>query len=446
MDLCAFIRRLFVEEQLYEISEPVNPVLELAALTDLVCKSRSNKALLFSGIADSQVKIGTNLFGSEQRMARVLGAPKLTDFGVHLHQILSGISKADSASTLRDLALQQPCKRQSPELTQLENDLSFLPQIRFWPREKRTFLTLAVVITSSAITNTQNYGLYRVGISGRKKLLLNFLPGSEGGRHLGEWHSIQRPMPVAIVLGADPSLIFAAAASLPSDCDESHFSAFLQHQPFAFSPAVSLPLNVPCSAQIIIEGWIRSERLKNEGPFGCFWGDYGGRSLCPTVDISAIRRVKDPVLALTLAGPLPMEDCWLARANHELLRARLMIDLPHIELLDLPLETAFSGLYYVRSHGQERRIEDIAQQLKNCGYFNRLQMLIQLEKDSPLPDDFNWRQLAAAARPSQVWGQPSTNLDRLLKGTPARLAYPAKLLKSCAERLAAIPSPQPFEF
>ncbi len=438
MNLSAFIHQLLVDQQLYEISEPVNPFLELAALTDLVCKSRSNKALLFSGIPGSQVKIATNLFGTDQRMAAALGAANLADFGTHLHKTLIQGSCADSAGALKDLALQQPRVQQSPVTGWVENDLSFLPQIRFWPQERRTFLTLAVVITASADTQNQNYGLYRVGISGRSKLLLNFLPGSEGGQHLREWQSIQRPMPVAVVLGADPALIFAAAASLPPGCDESRYCAFLQRRPFAFSAAASVPLEIPHSAQIILEGWVSNSRVKNEGPFGCFRGNYGGGALCPTVEISAIRRTTEPLVPLTLAGPLPMEDCWLAKANHELMRARLLIDLPHLELLDLPLETAFSGLYYVRSHRSELSVADIAAQLKGCAYFRRLQMLIKLDPDAPSPNDFNWRQLAVNARADQVWRLPSADLDNLLKVKPPCLTYPPVLLQSCMQRLTAI--------
>lgn len=435
MNLGTFIDKLIADKQLYAFDEMVNPELELAAITSLVSKSQLNKALLFNKLRGSHVKIATNLFGTEQRMAAALGCRTLTDFRLRLQQFLLKTKSPDSATALRKLTQQSPRHRQAAADTFTEKDLSFLPRIRFWPEEERAFFTLAVVITRPVSDNRQNYGLYRVGISDATTLTLNFLPGSEGGQHLRQWQAIGRPMPVAIVLGGDPSLIFAAAASLPPASDESSFSAFLQREPFAYTAAASVPLEVPHSAQILIEGWVSTNEVENEGPFGCFHGTYGGRNLCPLVQISAIRRSSEPLIALTLAGPLPMEDCWLARANHELLRARLAIDLPHLELLDLPLETAFHGLYYVRSRQPELGVADIAAQLQDLGYFSRLQMLIKLDPDSPLPTDLNWRQLYAAARPEQVWHLPSVTLKQLLRNTPASLVYPPNLLRKSTRRL-----------
>lgn len=436
MNLGTFVDRLIANQQLYAFDEMVNPELELAAFTNLVSKSPLNKALLFNKLRGSHVRIATNLFGTEQRMAAALGCRTLTDFRLRLQQFLLKTNSPDSATALRKLTQQSLRHRQPPADSFAEKDLSFLPRIRFWPQEERTFLTLAVVITRPASDNCQNYGLYRVGISDATTLTLNFLPGSEGGQHLRQWQAIGRPMPVAIVLGADPSLIFSAAASLPPASDESSFSAFLQRQPFAYTAAASVPLEIPRSGQIFIEGWVSTNEVENEGPFGCFRGTYGGRNLCPLVQIRAIRRSSDPLIALTLAGPLPMEDCWLARANHELLRARLAIDLPHLELLDLPLETAFHGIYYVRSRQPELGVADIAAQLQDLGYFNRLQMLIMLDPDSPIPTDLNWRQLSAAARPDQVWLLPSVELKELLRNTPASLAYPPNLLRKSTQRLS----------
>jgi len=438
MNLGTFVDKLIAERQLYVLQEPVNPVLEMAAITQMEGKSSSNKALLFNKVCGSKVKMVTNLFGTEQRIAAALGCRTLTDFRVRLQQSLVEINRPDSATALQKLTRQSPRQRLSAAEATVEKDLSFLPQMRFWPQEERTFLTLAVVITRSASDNSQNYGLYRVGISDATTLTLNLLPGSQGGQHLREWQAIAHPMPVAIVLGADPSLIFAAAASLPSACDESSFSAFLQRQPFACTAAASVPLEIPLSAQIIIEGWVRINEVENEGPFGCFRGNYGGRNFCPLVQISAIRRCSDPLIALTLAGPLPTEDCWLARANHEVLRARLAIDLPHLELLDLPLETAFHGLYYVHSSQPELGVADIAAQLQDIGYFNRLQMLIKLDPDSPMPTDSNWRKIYLAARPEQMWRLPSAELDELLRNTPASLGYPPDLLRKSAQRLSVI--------
>ena len=433
MNIADFLLRLQQQDELLAIDAEIDARLELAALTDLVRK-REGPALLFNRVEGSNLRLITNLFGSAGRMAAALGTPTLQEFGCDLATRLAQLPEGDSAARLRALE-QSITDREVPSLRSIaEENLDFLPQIRFWPAEERTFLTLAVVISRSPQQPNQNFGLYRVGVQGKRQLLLNLLPGSGGAAHLSQWRERGQPMPVAILLGADPVLIFAAAAALPAGMEENRFSALLEGSYHNWCQAATLPLRLPASGQILIEGLVDGKRQVEEGPFGCYRGDYGGGNACPVVEISAIRRVENPLLPLTLAGPLPMEDCWLARANLELVQARLRIDLPGIERLQMPLETAFHGLYFVRASGIET-VADLARQLQQLGYLRPLRMLALLGDDDPDANEHNWRKLLQTVSRERIWRQADDDLDRLLRGERPRLQHDPRLVARMSDLL-----------
>lgn len=432
MDISTFIAELAGSGELLQIDTEIDSRLELAFLTDLASK-RGGPALLFDRVRATQLKFATNLFGSEQRMAAALDQASLSEFGVMLHRALESVAGADSGERLQHLATGGLTHEIANPWPVEEGNLGFLPDIRFWPQEIRTFLTLCVVVTSDPGTQRQNYGLYRIGVNGLRQLTLNLLPGSGGGEHLARWRRRRERMPVAVLLGADPALIFAAAASLPPQVDETRFGALLQRTPLPICDGLDVPLQLPASAQVVIEGWADPRQTCNEGPFGCHTGDYGGGNDCALIEVSTIRRVAQPLVPLTLAGPLPMEDCWLARANLELVRARLAIDLPEISAVELPLDAAFSGVLLVRSSSRVTAAE-LAARLCQFDYLAKLKVLA-VQYDSAFPGSANWRERLRGLPRGQLWCENDGILRRLLEPQAPCLRHPEALRRALLARL-----------
>jgi len=434
MDIWSHIANLRNHRDLLKIDAEIDGRLELAALTDLVVK-HAGPGLLFTQVKGARLYLATNLFGSERRMAAALGQESLVSFGRLLTAALVGTEGNSSSQCLQRLLRtveteHQPTSRRSQPL-----NLDLLPELRFWPAEERSFLTLAVVITREAASRQQNYGLYRVGRVGERSLSLNLLPGSGASQHLKQWRALGKSMPVAILLGADPALIFAAAAPLPRNCAEESFCAYLMQTKFESCRCQTLPLDCPSSGQMVIEGWITSDASVNEGPFGCFTGDYGGSNACPLVEVSALSSVAEPLIPLTLAGPLPMEDCWIAKANLEVIRARLAIDLPQISSLEMPLETAFHRVYFVRSKIATATVDELAEKMRRLDYLAGLKMLVLLRDADKTVGEDNWRKILTQISSEQIWQDPAADLAALfIKRTPS-LQHDARMLENLLQRL-----------
>ncbi|MCF6177910.1 MAG: UbiD family decarboxylase [Geopsychrobacter sp.] len=426
-----FISWLARQREILNIDIGIDPALEIAALTHRVCRM-GGPALGFAPIVGSETRVVTNLFGSERRMAAALGHESLVDFGARLDSELGCYPASNSARSLCRLSAAAEITKQSSRLIQ-RPDLSFLPQFRFWAAEQRAFFTLAVVVTRDPHSKQQNYGIYRLGLVDNTHFALNLLPASGGAKHLQQWQQRGEKMPVAILLGADPALIFAAAASLPTDCDEAYFSSWIQDRPIEMVTGQTLPLSYPVSAQVVIEGWIDSAQTINEGPFGCFTGAYGGNNLCPLLEVSSVASAERPLIPQTLAGPLPMEDSWLARANLEFLMARLRIDLPQIKSLQMPLDAVFFGLYFASVEGDRLCAAELAAELRKLDYFKHLKMLVMLEEGENLETD--WRLQVQRQAKDSIWKEDSLRLEALLCRRPAVLQHDPAVLDSVLQRL-----------
>jgi 4-hydroxy-3-polyprenylbenzoate decarboxylase len=434
MDLSRFIDILRSRSELLELESEIDGRLELAALTDLFSKS-AGAGLLFPWVKGTDLSFATNLLGSDQRMAAALGHADLASFGRGLTEALVNASGSSSAQRFVSLLQRIETEDRTTARISREPSLGILPDLRYWPAEECSFLTLAVVISRAPQSGLHNYGLYRVGVVDDRRLTLNLLPGSGAGRHLEQWRAAGKSMPVAILLGADPALLFAAAAPLPSSCSEEAFSALLNRTSFQSSPCRTIPLNCPTSGQLLIEGWVDPESSLNEGPFGCFSGDYGGSNDCPLVEISALSMVDEPLIPLTLAGPLPMEDCWIARANLEIFRARLAVDLPEIGSIEMPLEAAFHGLYFIRCHDTAISAADLAQKLRGLDYPQRIKMLVLLGETDEAVSESGWRELIGKLPAERIWTDPAADLGRLLNNQAPSLQADTRLQKKLLARL-----------
>ncbi|HEY5674777.1 MAG TPA: UbiD family decarboxylase [Malonomonas sp.] len=346
MDLQTFILQQESSNSLRRIRAQVDPQLEVAAL----CRrefslGKDNRAIFFEQIKGSGFPLVANLFGNEARTAQLLGARSFAQFRQRLSSYLHARTGTAQQRLLVD-SVCAPVHLSSPDCQQViaATDVTALPAIRSWPGEIKPYLTLALLLSSHPETAAINLGLYRAQILGADRIAINFSTGSGAAEHFCAAQRLQQPLPVSLLLGGDPAWLWAAAAPLPSGCNEFSFCQQLFQTRYQFADCISQPLAVPSMTEIVIEGEIRPGDSCHEGPFGNHTGRYVSRADCPVMQVTAVTHRQQPIVPITVVGPPPSENIFLGEANEALLREMLKIDYPQIRDLQMPLETLFHGV------------------------------------------------------------------------------------------------------
>ena len=380
-NLAEFVERLEKAGELLRIKTPVSPELEITEIADRVMKSPGGgKALLFENCTGSSVPLLINAFGSQKRMAMALGVENLEEVAQRLEAIIKFrpaggiIEKLQSLPQLMELANAFPktvargaC--QEVVLKGEEIDLGKFPILKCWPQDGGAFITLPCVFTRDPVSGKRNVGMYRMQVFDKNTTGMHWQKHKTGARHF-ETHpqtgaTPQAPspthMPVAVALGGDPAITYAATAPLPDEIDEMIFAGWLRGKPVEMVKCVTNDLEVPADAEIILEGYVDpAEPLRTEGPFGDHTGYYSLADQYPAFHITAITHRKNPIYPATIVGIPPMEDAYLGKASERIFLPLLRTQLPEIVDMNLPIEGVFHNMAIVsikkRYPGQARKV------------------------------------------------------------------------------------------
>lgn len=351
-----FIDILAASSELNRITVECDPVLEIAAITDRVCKEpKGGRALLFEHPAGSKFPVATNLFGSIRRIELALGVDSLEQLGGRLAELLRRIPSPDLAVLDRQIAALPEFSRftsirlNEPDhgLVSMEPpDLTRFPFLQSWPEDGSSsghsrYITLPLVFTASPDGGSPNCGMYRAQVRSSGELAIQWKEGSGAARHLAAYRRLGQPMPVVIALGGPPAATFSAFCPLPGDLDEMVFAGFLQNAPLQMVPCRSVPLRVPAGCEVVVEGYVAPGETVMEGPFGNHTGCYSPAAPAALLRVTGISHRPAPVIPATVVGPPPMEDCWMAKMWEKILLAFLQRLLPEIRGMTFPLEWVF---------------------------------------------------------------------------------------------------------
>lgn len=392
--LAAFVRALGDAGELVTIEAAVDPRLEIAEITDRVVKA-GGPALLFRNVRGSQFPVLTNQFGSERRIAMALGASSLGEVEERLRATidvslpgslggklgrLAGLAAAASSAIPRQ-AIGAPAQ----QIVMDPPDLGALPVLTTWPLDGGPFITLPLVFTRDPETRRPNVGMYRVQIYDARTTGMHWQRHKHGRAHADRWGA---KIPVAIAIGGDPALTYAATAPLPPVVDELAFAGYLRGKPVRITKALTVDLDVPADADFIIEGWVDNEDLRVEGPFGDHTGVYSAADLFPTLHVSAISHRPDAIFAATVVGKPPMEDAWLGKATERIFLPLLQMVVPEIVDYNLPVEGGFHNLAIVaikKSYpGQAKKVMNALWGLGHMMMLTR--MLVVVDDDVDVHD------------------------------------------------------------
>lgn len=426
VDLQSFLVRLDQAGELHRVSASVSPLLELGEIAVRQCRMESpvasahagafdpghqqmgGKALLFESVEGSEFPVAINLFGSYRRMEMALGVDRAGGFE-SLAAKIGSLAKPVPPSSFRELLRMGreflPLLRVPPrsvkkgicqEVVRLterhEVDLLALPILKCWPLDgdpsavgypvtpaqagtdqgEGRFITFAGIHTIHADDlgkekpASHNIGMYRVQLIDRTRMVMHWHMHHDGAAHWRSFRERGEPMPVAICLGGEAVLPYAATAPLPPGISELLMAGFLNGKGIPLVKAKTVPLRVPANSEIVIEGFVRTDcdlpgydpRVEGldalgpgavfEGPFGDHTGFYSLPDRYPLLEVTAMTHRHRPIFPATVVGAPPMEDYYLGKATERVFLPLLQVLVPDALDYHLPMFGSFHNFVFVR--------------------------------------------------------------------------------------------------
>jgi 4-hydroxy-3-polyprenylbenzoate decarboxylase len=369
-DLNAFLTALDKRGDLLVVDEPVSPDLEICAVTDRACKtSGGGPALLFRQPTGFDIPVATNIFGSAERMSLALGVQKLDDVARDIEELatprmpgglIDAVKMLPTLTRLRDLMPKVVKDGACQEIVDRKGSLDALPILRCWPEDGGRYITFPLVITKDPETGMRNVGAYRMQVFDGRTTAMHWQRHKGGAQHYRVAERLGQRLEVAVALSPDPVLAYAATAPMPEGLDELMLAGVLSRQRVELVKCATVNLEVPTSAQIVLEGYVEPGERRREGPFGDHTGFYSLEDDFPVFHVTCITRRRKPIYLTTVVGIPPMEDYYLGKASERLFLPLIRKTIPEIVDMHFPAEGIFHNLVIVsidkRYPGHARKI------------------------------------------------------------------------------------------
>ena len=394
-----FLEHLERSGELKRIRAEVDPVLEIAAVADRMMKSPAphghaerdrnpagnlgGHALIFEKPIGSNVPVSINTFGSYWRICQALGCENLDQLADRVQQLIKPemptkfLDKMKKGMDLLKIASFPPKVVRNGICQEVVHeggraDLTKLPILQCWPLDgditsgqvldeqqaskaasgfatgTGRYITLAGIHTKHPDTGSRNIGMYRVQLHGPRLCAMHWHMHHDGARHFRAYAERNEKMPLAIVLGGESVLPYAATAPLPPGIEELLFAGFLNNGGIELVQCKTIDLQVPANAEIVIEGYVDPHQKLYEGPFGDHTGFYSLADWYPAFHVTAITHRRDPIYPTTIVGQPPMEDYFLGKATERVFLPLLKMLVPDIIDYTLPMSGAFHNCAFIQ--------------------------------------------------------------------------------------------------
>lgn len=352
-DLRDFIAQLEKMGELKRITHAVDPYLEMTEICDRTLRA-GGPALLFENPKGHSIPVLGNLFGTPKRVALGMGQDSveaLRDVG----RLLAYLKEPEPPKGFKDAWEKWPVLKQvlnmAPKVVSrapcqelviegADVDLGKLPIQTCWPDDAGPLITWALVVTKGPHKERANLGIYRQQVIGRNKVIMRWLAHRGGAQDFRDWQQTHpgEPFPVAVALGADPATILAAVTPVPDSLSEYAFAGLLRGAKTELVKCKTHDLEVPASAEIVLEGFIHPDEMAEEGPFGDHTGYYNEVERFPVFTIERITQRSKPIYHSTYTGRPPDEPAVLGVALNEVFVPILQKQFPEITDFYLPPE------------------------------------------------------------------------------------------------------------
>jgi 4-hydroxy-3-polyprenylbenzoate decarboxylase len=352
-DLRDFIQQLEARGLLKRIQQEIDPNLEMTEICDRTLRAEG-PAILFENPRGSDIPVLGNLFGTPERVAMGMGEESvdaLRDVG----KLLAFLKEPEPPRGIKDAWSKLPVFKQvlnmAPRVVKKaacqefviegdDVDLAKLPIQTCWPGDAGPLITWALVVTRGPNKERQNLGIYRQQVIGKNKVIMRWLAHRGGALDFKDWcekHPGER-FPIAVALGADPATILGAVTPVPDTLSEYAFAGLLRGDKTDVVKCIGSDLQVPASAEFVLEGYLQEGDEADEGPFGDHTGYYNEVDRFPVFTIERITHRKDPIYHSTYTGRPPDEPAVLGVALNEVFVPILQKQFPEIIDFYLPPE------------------------------------------------------------------------------------------------------------
>ena len=350
-DLRDFINQLEQQGELKRIKLEIDPYLEMTEICDRTLRAKG-PALLFENPKGHSIPVLANLFGTPERVALGMGQDSISALR-EVGKLLAFLKEPDPPKGLKDAWEKLPLFKQvlnmpakvirkaaCQEVVITDPDLSKLPIQTCWPEDAGPLITWGLVITKGPHKERQNLGIYRQQVIGKNKLIMRWLSHRGGALDYQEWQQVNpdKPFPIAVALGTDPATILGAVTPVPDSLSEYAFAGLLRGSRTEVTRCITHDLQVPATAEFVLEGYLYPNETAPEGPFGDHTGYYNEVDTFPVFTVERITHRNQPIYHSTYTGRPPDEPAILGVALNEVFVPILQKQFPEIVDFYLPPE------------------------------------------------------------------------------------------------------------
>ncbi len=360
-----FINLLKQENEIIEIDEKLSPFFEISALSRKNL-TKDNKVLLFNNVENCSGKVVTNIFSSKKRIDLALNHKNIKEIGEEIY-----IKKTDYFQKING-TLNSNTKN---------IDLTKLPGLKSYEKDGGRYFTLPCVVTKHPVTKIQNSGIYRLQLLDEKTLGMHWHTYKKGCNHFEEVKKCgMKYLETAVVLGTHPVNIIASALPFKDDFNEFSFYKNIYDNPIEMIKCKTVNLCVPKDSQVVIEGIVKVDDYKEEGPFFMHTGKYDKISLQPIFTATALYIKENAIIPQTVTGIPPAENSIMMSYLMKIFLYEIKEDIEEITDFFMPIEGVFNKILYLKLK-KNISVENIFKKIKQQRLLKNFKTIIFFNDD-----------------------------------------------------------------
>jgi 4-hydroxy-3-polyprenylbenzoate decarboxylase len=396
-DLREYVESLEKIDQLKRIKTRVSVDLEIAEILRRVMYKNEGPAVLFENVEGYKIPVLGNAFGSLRRLKIALDMENFEEIGERMsaltrlkipHGLLNKFKMLPKLSEIADYGPKSVNGGPITEVIETSNpSLDILPIIKSFPKDAGRFITFGITVTKNPETLIRNMGVYRLQVIDSKKAIMHWQIHKRGALHYEMNKENSQKTEVAIVIGADPATVFSAVAPVPEGLDKFLFAGITRKRGIDLVKCRTIDVEVPATAEIVLEGYVDPSELNVEGPFGDHTGYYTPPEPFPTFTLTGIMMRKNPIYLTTVVGKPILEDAYIGKVIERSFLPLVRLFQPEVVDFSMPPAGWFQGLAIVsikkRYPGQAKKV---MMGLWGMGQLSLTKILILVDQDVNVHD------------------------------------------------------------
>ena len=383
--------------QLRRIRTKVSVDLEIAEILRRVMYKNEGPAILFENVEGFKIPVLGNAFGSLRRLKIALDMENFEEIGERMttltklkipHGLLNKVKMLPKLSEISDYG---PKSTNSGPVTEIvetsKPTLDSLPIIKSFPKDSGRFITFGITVSKNPETQVRNLGVYRLQVIGSKKAIMHWQVHKRGALHYQMNKEKMQKTEVAIVIGADPATVFSAVAPVPEGLDKFLFAGITRRKGIDLVKCRTVDVEVPASAEVVLEGYVDPSEMNLEGPFGDHTGYYTPPEPYPTFTLTGIMMRNNPIYLTTVVGKPILEDAYIGKVIERSFLPLVKMFQPEVVDFSMPAAGWFQGIAIVsikkRYPGQAKKV---MMGLWGMGQLSLTKILIVVDEDVSVHD------------------------------------------------------------